>query len=104
GIVASKQYLIQRFAARFTRLVRGQPAIVFHPRCEYLIDAVAGGWVWKPETEARPAPRTPQENYYSHGMDALLYVEMHFGPSVRKPRLARGEEETAPRRVRRWYA
>lgn len=104
GIVASKQYLIQRLAARFTRLVRGQPAIVFHPRCEYLIDAVAGGWVWKPETEARPAPRAPQENYYSHGMDALLYVEMHFGPSVRKPRLARGEEETAPRRVRRWYA
>lgn len=87
GIVASKQFLIQRFASRFSRLIGGRPAIEFHPRCDYLIEAMSGGWVWKPPTEARPNSRLPMaDGWYEHGCDALLYIDMHFGPGIRTMR------------------
>lgn len=85
GVVASKQFLIQRFAARFTRIFEGEPAILFHPRCEILIEAMSGGWVWKAPTEVRPNQRLPMaDGYYEHGADTLLYIDMHFGPGIRK--------------------
>jgi len=103
GIVASKQYLIQKLAGRFTRLVRGKPAIIFHPRCEYLIEAMMGGWVWRQPTELRPTAQTPVDNYYAHGADTLTYLEMHFGPGIRIVEKVRAEVDEdyrarAPRR------
>lgn len=97
GVVASKMYLIQRLASRFTRLVKGKPAIVIHPRCQLLIEALGGGWVWRPATDARPTPRQPVDNIYAHTCDALLYIEQHFGPAVRRPRQAIDEDDQPER-------
>lgn len=99
GVVASKTFLIERLRSRFTRLIRGEPAIVFHPRCEYLIEGMAGGWVKREPTTLRPTQETPVDNFYAHGADTLLYIDMHFGPGVRK--ITSTDDEDRPRRVRR---
>lgn len=102
GIVASKQFLMQRLAARFTRLVRGRPAIVFHPRAEYLIESMMGGWVWRAPTDLRPTPNTPLDNYYAHGADTLTYLEMHFGPGIRAiEKIGPRDDDDRPRPPRR---
>ena len=102
GVVASKQFLIQRYASRFTRLIDKRPAIEFHPRCEYLIEAMSGGWVWQPPTEARPNTRLPkQDGWYEHGADALLYIDMHFGPGIRTIRPVRDDLDIEKKPKRR---
>lgn len=98
GAVASKQYLIQRLASRFTRLVRGRPAIVFHPRCEYLIEAMTGGWVWRQPTDLRPTAQVPVDNFYGHGADSLTYLEMHYGPGIRTITKVRGDDDESEER------
>ena len=101
GVVADKAFLVQQFLSYFTRLVRGQPAIVFHPRCAYLIEAMEGGWVWDEPTEARPTPKLPkQDGYYDHGVDTLLYIKQHFGPGIRQPRKAH-DPDAPPRPPKR---
>lgn len=54
---------------RFETLIEGQPAILIHPRCRVLIEALKGGYHLKEDGE------TPKKDgYYDHLMDALRYI------------------------------
>jgi len=102
GVVADKTFLVQKFLSRFSRLVRGQPAIVFHPRCGYLIEAMKGGWVWEEPTEMHPTARLPKKDgYYDHGVDTVLYLDQNFGPGIRRPRKARDPDREPERKPQR---
>lgn len=64
--------------ARFELLIDGTPAIQVHPRCRILIEALAGGYHFKPDGA------TPnKDNYYDHPIDALRFgVWNMFGTTL----------------------
>lgn len=79
-----RAWAIQQVSSHMTRLVRGRPALVVHPRCATLIDGFEAGYIWDDKvamTNSRlPNIRRPKKDgLYDHLQNTVEYMALNFG-------------------------
>lgn len=79
-----RQWCLQQVSSYMTRLTRGRPALVVHPRCERIIDGFEAGYIYDDRavlTGSRlPNYRRPKKDgYYDHLQNTVEYFVLNFG-------------------------
>lgn len=81
-----REWCIQQISGYMTRLVRGRPALIIHPRCELTIDGFEAGYVYDDRVftqAALPNIRRPKKDgTYDHLQNTVEYYMINFGNSV----------------------
>lgn len=80
-----REYCLQQISGAMTRLVKGRPMLLCHPRCEVLIDGFSGGYVYDDRVysmAALPNVRRPKKDgYYEHLQNCAEYTWLNYGAS-----------------------
>ncbi len=81
---AKREYCLQQISGYMSRLIQGRPAVLFHPRCEILVDGLEAGYVYDDRAmlhnAALPNVRRPKKDgYYDHLQNTIEYAMLNFG-------------------------
>lgn len=77
-------WAIQQISSYMTRLVRGRPALVVHPRCERIVDGFEAGYIYN-DRVAQVGSRLPnyrppkKDGYYDHLQNTVEYLVLNYG-------------------------
>lgn len=80
-----RSWAIQQTSSHMTRLLRGRPALVIHPRCEILIDGFEAGYIFNDRSSLLGSSRLPnyrppkKDGYYDHLQNTVEYAMLNFG-------------------------
>lgn len=81
-----RDYCVQQISGYMNRLIQGRPAVLFHPRCEILVDGCEAGYVFDDRAlsgAALPNFRKPKKDgYYDHLQNTLEYTMLNYGTSI----------------------
>lgn len=80
-----RDWSIQQISSYLTRLIQGRPAVLFHPRCEIVIDGFEAGYVFDDRATTSLTTRLPnyrrpkKDGYYDHLQNTVEYAMLNYG-------------------------
>jgi hypothetical protein len=82
---SKREFCIQQISGYLSRLIKGRPALLVHPRCDILIDGFEGGYVYDDRSFlAGNLPnirRVKKDGYYDHSANCVEYTLLNYGAS-----------------------
>lgn len=80
-------WAIQQISGHMTRLIRGRPAVLIHPRCTVLVDGFEAGYVYDDRAtligSRLPNYRRPKKDgYYDHLQNTVEYFMLNYGQAA----------------------
>jgi hypothetical protein len=100
-----REWAIQQISGYMSRIVRGRPALLIHPRCGTLIDGFEAGYVFDDRkfiNSRLPNVRKPKKDgFYDHLQNTVEYAMLNYGTGVvsverRRPEPDLDEDDIRP--------